>query len=272
MSSDFFGDRMKDYEGSYTSQCVPPTQILCVRIDGKGFSKFTKGFAKPFDDRLTKTMVDTTKQLVSLTNAKIGYAQSDEITLIYGMGEKQNEHIFGGKTSKINSIIASMATANFNHFISKNAPETYAGKGLAYFDCRAWGVPNKIEASNVLLWRVQDARKNSISAMMRWTCGHKAMKNLSGEEMKQYMLKEGKDWNDLPDRWKYGVYVKRENVEVELSDDVWNKIPEGKKPLDRKVIRSIINEIDLGYFGDLSLEERVNTIFDSETERNDDDR
>lgn len=258
MKHDEFGDRMKDYEGSYTHQSIPPSQVLCVRIDGKGFSKFTKGFAKPFDDRLTKSMVDTTKELVSLTNAAIGYTQSDEITLIYSMGEKQIEHIFGGKTSKINSIIASMATANFNKFLSENSNSV---DKLAYFDCRSWGVPNNIEASNVLLWRVQDARKNSISAMMRWTCGHKAMDGLSGEQMKEYMLKEGKDWNDLPDRWKYGVYVKRENFETQLSDEVWNKIPEDKKPLDRNVIRSGIAEIDLGYYGDLSLEERVKFIF-----------
>lgn len=258
MKNDEFGDRMKDYEGLFTKQTVVPSQILCVRIDGKGFSKFTKGFVKPFDYRLTKTMVETTKELVKLTNADIGYTQSDEITLIYGMGEKQNEHIFGGKTSKINSIIASMTTANFNKFLKENA-ET---DKLAYFDCRSWGVPNKIEASNVLLWRVQDARKNSISAMMRWTCGHKAMENLSGEQMKEYMLQEGKDWNDLANVWKYGVYVKRRNYETELPDDVWNKIPDDKKPLDRTVIRSKIDEIDLGYFGDLSLEERVNVIFD----------
>lgn len=256
MKNDEFGDRMKDWEGRFTKQTVVPSQVLCVRIDGKGFSKFTKGFEKPFDDRLTKTMVDTTKELVKLTNAAIGYTQSDEITLIYNMGEKQSEHIFGGKTSKINSIIASMATANFNMFLKENA-ET---EKLAYFDCRAWGVPTKIEASNVLLWRVQDARKNSISAMMRWTCGHKAMDGLSGEQMKEHMLKEGKDWNDLPDRWKYGVYVKRENYETELPDEVWNKIPDGKKPESRIVTRSKIVEMDLGYYGDLSLEERVKII------------
>jgi tRNA(His) guanylyltransferase len=262
MKNDEFGDRMKDWEGRFTKQTVVPSQVLCVRIDGKGFSKFTKGFVKPFDDRLTKTMVDTTKELVKETNADIGYTSSDEITLMwFRRSEKQNEHIFGGKTSKINSILASMATANFNHFIQKHAPVEYAGKGLAYFDCRAWGVPTKIEASNVLLWRVQDARKNSISAMMRWTCGHKAMDGLSGEQMKEHMLKEGKDWNDLPDRWKYGVYLKRRHYETELSDEVWNKIPDGKKPLDRTVIRSKIDEIDLGYFGDISLEDRVNIIF-----------
>lgn len=44
MSLDFFGDRMKAYEKEYTSAYVPIDQILCVRIDGKGFSKFTKGF------------------------------------------------------------------------------------------------------------------------------------------------------------------------------------------------------------------------------------
>ncbi len=243
MKNDEFGNRMKGLEQKYTSLVVPISDILCVRLDGKGFSKFTKRFTKPFDQVMTDVMAETTKFLVKELNAKISYTQSDEITLIFSASEKQNEHIFGGKVSKINSIIASMATATFNHFMQKQSPLKTAGIGLAYFDCRSWGVSSKVEASNVILWRVHDCRKNSISATFRWNCGKADMMNKSGKEMIEYMKERGLDWNDLSPQWKYGIFFQRENY------------------IKNGVIRSHVVEKPNIYYGDLTLEERINYIF-----------
>ncbi|KAJ7928847.1 hypothetical protein B0H13DRAFT_2228821 [Mycena leptocephala] len=42
------GERMKRYE-AVTDQYLPDDQPAIIRIDGHGFSKFTRGFEKPFD-------------------------------------------------------------------------------------------------------------------------------------------------------------------------------------------------------------------------------
>jgi tRNA(His) guanylyltransferase len=242
---DEFGNRMKDLERQYTSLVVPNSDILCVRLDGKGFSKFTKPFTKPFDQSLIDVMVETTKSLVKELNPRIAYVQSDEITLIFSATEKQTEHIFGGKVSKINSIMASICSVNFNHFLTKTvSPTKHAGNGLAYFDCRAWGVSSKIEASNVLLWRVQDCRKNSISSTFRWNFGKAEMHNKSGKEMIDYMDKRGLYWHDMSPQWKYGTFVQKENYDK------------------NGVIRSKIVTKPFLYYGDLTLEERTNYIFE----------
>jgi len=257
MKHDEFGDRMKAYEKAFTSAHVDIDKILCVRIDGKGFSKFTKGFKKPFDDILTGVMKSTMMNLVKETHAAVGYTQSDEITLIYTPGEKANEYIFGGKVSKINSILASMATYYFNYDLAACVKVDKP----AFFDCRAWSVPDLTEASNVLLWRVQDAKKNSTSALFRWTAGHKAMDKLDQAGMKKYLLeKHSVDWNDLPNRWKYGSYAKPVTIESYLTEAELAHIPEAKRPKDLLVKRTKIQEIDIGYFGDLSLEQRINFI------------
>lgn len=249
MKQDDFGDRMKTFESAFTSTKLDPTQFMCVRIDGRGFSKFTKPFTKPFDWRVTNAMVTTTKALVKETHASVGYVQSDEISLIYAPTE--GERIFGGKVSKINSVFASMATAHFNHHITGTDQH-------AYFDCRAWQVPTDVEASNVLLWRVQDARKNSISSHFRWSVGHKQMQNLSGNQMVQYLIDNGySDWNGLSNVCKYGTYVKPVVRETFLTHDELDKITEHKRPTDLKVKRTRIETVDLGYFGDLTLEQRV---------------
>lgn len=261
MKNDEFGNRMKDYEKRFTDIRVAPEEILCVRLDGKGFSKFTKGFKKPFDDRLTQSMVQTAEALVNETDAQVGYTQSDEITLIYTLTSNQQEHIYAGKISKINSILASMATAYFNKFIQQYAPDIYEVKKPAFFDCRTWGVNSLVEASNVLLWRVQDARKNSISAQMRWTCGHRSMKNMNGEEMKQFMLREkGVDWKQIPNKWKYGTFVYKTTLKSELDDETWNKIPVKNRPESKILIRNKVISDSPDYFGNLSLAERVKFI------------
>ena len=112
--NDQFGVRMKAYEQVYTDVRIPPDEWLCVRIDGRTFSRYTKGFEKPFDVVLTNAMIETMKHLVQESHVRIGYTQSDEITLISSIGEKATEHMFGGKVSKLNSVLASIATAKFN--------------------------------------------------------------------------------------------------------------------------------------------------------------
>jgi tRNA(His) guanylyltransferase len=253
MKHDEFGDRMKALEGAFTSAKVSPDKWMAVRIDGRGFSKYTKGFSKPFSGRITGAMKTATEALMKETHASVGYTQSDEITLLYPPSE--GERIFGGKVSKINSVFASIATAHFNHFM-----KPYHDKH-AYFDCRAWEVPDEVEASNTLLWRVQDARKNSVSSHFRWTVGHKAMQNLNSSEMIQYLIDHNKeDWYDLPNVWKYGTYLKNVTREAYLTQAELDEIPESKRPTDLKFVRKVIESVDLGYFGDLSLEQRVNFV------------
>lgn len=254
MKNDQFGDRMKGYEQVFTSAKIDPDKWMCVRIDGRGFSKFTKGFKKPFDADITNAMVTTTKRLVEETHASVGYTQSDEITLLFPPVD--GERIFNGKVSKVNSVFASMATAHFNILLQTMSSRLV--DKLAYFDCRVWGVPNDVEASNVLLWRVQDARKNSISSTFRWTAGAKLMHGLSGESMVHILENEyDVHWDKLPNPWKYGTYVKPTTSESYLTADELENIPEHKRPTNLKVIRRKIESVDIGYFGDLSVEQRV---------------
>lgn len=257
MKNDEFGDRMKKYEQAYTSTKIDPSKWMAVRIDGKGFSKFTKGFNKPFDHGITNAMVTTTKRLVEETHASVGYTQSDEITLLYPPVE--GERIFNGKVSKINSVFASMATAHFNVLI-QTMGHIPVDK-LAYFDCRTWEIPSDVEASNVLLWRAQDARKNSISSLFRWTAGAKLMHGLNGESMVTVLENEYDVWWDkIPNQWKYGTYVKPVKVESYLTNEELENIPESKRPVDLLVTRRQVKSVDIGFFGDLSIEQRVNFV------------
>ena len=183
---------MKAYESAYRLS-IPFSEDLVVRIDGKRFSRYTKAYRKPFDPKLVSAMRSASITAMKVLGAKLAYTQSDEITLLFSKGEKQLEHIFSGRIQKICSISSSAATAGFNSSIDDSR--------LAYFDARAWGVPAS-ERSNVILWRVQDARRNAVSSLYHSIYGHKAMQGKSSEQM---IRKLGEYWYNLNPAYKYGV-------------------------------------------------------------------
>ena len=50
--------RMKDLELEHRT-FLPPKSYAVIRVDGKGFSKYTKGLQKPFDPKFTADMQAT---------------------------------------------------------------------------------------------------------------------------------------------------------------------------------------------------------------------
>ena len=79
---DTLGNRQKSYERVNERYLVPKIPYI-IRMDGMAFHTFTKGFTKPFDPILQKTMDMTCKELCkSFQYVVVGYTQSDEITLI----------------------------------------------------------------------------------------------------------------------------------------------------------------------------------------------
>lgn len=63
MDNSNLANRMKTfYEEIPKAKLMRRTPVI-IRIDGKAFHTFTKGFYKPFDNVLMETMQNTTKYL-----------------------------------------------------------------------------------------------------------------------------------------------------------------------------------------------------------------
>lgn len=117
---DDLGTRMKDfYEGIQKTKLMRRTPVI-IRIDGKVFHTFTRGFKRPFDEILIKTMQETTKYLCeNIQGCVLGYTQSDEITLVLIDYKKLNSSAwFDYEVQKMCSIVASMATMAFNRIFT----------------------------------------------------------------------------------------------------------------------------------------------------------
>lgn len=262
MDKTSIGDRMKQYEATTETRIMSRLPVL-VRLDGRSFSKFTKGMKRPFDTSFREAMIEVTKYLVEQTNAKIGYTQSDEITLVlYCENVQTGSILFDGRVQKIASNFASMASVKFLLEMQKRFPEKVDGtKSLPSFDARVFPTPSQTEAVNNIVWRCKDATKNSVSMVAQSQFSHKELQGLTTKEM-QYKLLTERDinWNDFTSGEKQGTFVRKENVVVKLDEERLAKIPEGKRPKDGLVTRSRVTVIDMPNF--LKVTNRTEVVFE----------
>lgn len=185
---------------------------------------------------LVKTMQETMKFLCeNIQGCVLGYTQSDEITLVLVDYKKINSCAwFDYNIQKCASVAASMATMAFNKFfeknvndwISKNTPtfhETWSNledeklyhtylkafdKG-AMFDARVFNIP-KEEVTNCILWRQNDATRNSIEMVGHANFSQNQLHKKSCNEIQDMlMLQRGINWNDFPTTLKRGSCCKR---------------------------------------------------------------
>jgi len=262
MSKDNFGDRLKEVEQLEAGRRFHPNAPVMVRIDGRSFSNWTRGLARPYDERLSRLFIETTKYLVEESNAIIGFCQSDEISLILHTENEKSEIFFNGKIQKLVSVLASIATAKFNSLVPTVLPER-AGN-LATFDCRCWGVLNKQEAVDNLIWRVRDAEKNSKSMAARELFSHKELENKTSNEMMTMMEEKGVVWGNYPDFFKRGTFVRRVTELRELTAEEREKIPEKfRPPVGAKFIRSSVKEMSWPPL--TKVLNQVNLIFNNES-------
>lgn len=227
MVKDELGFRMKQFY-----ETVPKTKLLrrtpvAIRIDGKAFHTFTKGFKKPFDLVLVKTMQKTMKYLCeNIQGCVLGYTQSDEITLILIDYQKLNSSAwFDYEVQKMCSVAASMATFAFNKFFLDTVNEWYinhfvpisqdtvdmrelyykkAEKG-ALFDTRCFNIP-KEEVTNLIYWRQLDATRNSIQMVGQANFSHAQLQGKSCNEIQDMLFtQKGINWNNFNPSLKRGT-------------------------------------------------------------------
>ena len=216
MQKDNLGQRMKTYYEEVSRTKLTRRTPVIIRLDGKAFHTFTRGFKKPFDAIMVKTMQETMKYLCeNIQGCVLGYTQSDEITLV--LVDYQNlttSAWFDYEVQKIVSISASMATLAFNKFYYYNIAEMtddeeefkkYAKKlNMAMFDSRAFNIP-KEEVTNCIFWRQLDAERNSILSVGQANFSSKQLNGKSCNKVVQ-MLEEEKGiiWGNLPTNLKRG--------------------------------------------------------------------
>ena len=243
---DELGTRMKEFYESVPKTRLVRRMPVAIRLDGKAFHTFTRGFEKPFDEVLGKSMRETMKYLCeNIQGCVLGYTQSDEITLILVDYQNLNSCAwFDYEVQKMCSIAASMATMAFNKFFTKNVnyfemthehDDTIneycttlvnaAEKG-AMFDARCFNIP-KEEVCNLIYWRQLDATRNSIQMVGQANFSHKELQKKSCNMIQEMLFAEkGINWNDYPTHLKRGsccIKTTIQNPNVDIKDGAYPK-------------------------------------------------
>jgi len=263
---DDFGDRMKFLESFETERRLLPTLPVYARIDGHGFSKFTKGMRRPYDERFHSLMVEATKHVVETTHAKIGYCQSDEISIVWHAPDYRSELFFDGKIQKINSIVATKITAAFTHALWTHEDHEFRAFAhrMPHFDCRVFSMPSQVETANMVLWRNQDATKNAVSMAAHHYFSHNSLHGMSGAQMQERLFQEkGINFNDYPEFFKRGTFVRKVTTQRSLTEEELSRIPENKRPAPGTLFtRNKVQAISMPIFSKVT--NRIGVIFDNE--------
>lgn len=268
---DDLGTRMKTFYEN-----IPKTRLMrrvpvAIRLDGKAFHTFTRGFQKPFDFVLMDAMQQTMKYLCeNIQGCVFGYNQSDEITLILVDYQKFTSSAwFDYEVQKICSISASMATMAFNRFFAQevdkwgvetfgyewyeggtndpevaNSPEwklseiySKAIKKGALFDARCFNIP-KEEVTNLIYWRQLDATRNSIQMVGQAHFSHNELQDKTCNMIQDMLMtKYGINWNDFTTPCKRGTAC------IKVATKVTENIKREPQPFgEDRVTTTIIEE------------------------------
>lgn len=217
-SVDELGDRVKAQEKIYAAQKFEDGIPFCVRIDGKAFHTYTKGLARPYDARLSRAFIDSMNFLMEQTDAKLGYTQSDEISLIYFPTASYQTNLFGSRLQKLTSVLASLTTARFNAYVQEHLPEKKSTYAL--FDARVWSVPTLRDAAEVVVWRQEDAIKNAISMAASAHYSAKQLHKKSSKDKIQMLADKNVVWADYPDFFKSGTFARKSFKECPMPQEL----------------------------------------------------
>lgn len=242
-------DRCKEYEELTESKLIRKLPTF-ARLDGRAFHSFTKGMKRPFDERLHFCMKETAKALIEEFHPLIAYTQSDEISLYYHYEDDTSETTkmpFNGRIQKLVSNLAGFASSTFCRLVASSEAEfAKRVEKTPCFDCRIWQVPTKGDAYEVFVWREDDATKNSITMAAQTLYSPKQLHKKDSNDKQEMLFQKGINWNDYPAHFKRGIFLKRQNYMKQLTEEELSKIPLKKRPENGQVMRSRVEEIDLG--------------------------
>lgn len=228
------GKRMKTfYEQIPKTKLMRRTPVI-IRVDGKAFHTFTRGFQIPFDDVLIETMQQTMKCLCeSIQGCVLGYCQSDEISLVLVDYKKlESAAWFDYEVQKMCSVAASIATLAFNKNLDRIVSRECKDQSIdetnslvrshlkaldhgAMFDARVFNIP-KEEVTNYFYWRQLDASRNSVEMVGHANFTTKELHGKSCNEVQDMlMLQKGINWNNFPTYQKRGSTCFKEKYLVD---------------------------------------------------------
>ena len=232
---DDLGNRMKHQYEDRTRYLLPRRTWTIIRVDGKAFHTFTEGLQRPYDYSLVKALNGATVELLSKSQGSLlAYLQSDEISIVLQDFKRiTTDAWFDGNVQKIASVSASIFTGYFNKLFK------HPSDSIGIFDARVFTIPDPVEVENYLIWRQQDAIRNSIQSLGRKHFSYKEVEGLSCSQIQEKLFcTHSINWNGEPTTFKRGraIYKYKDIYYVDDNIPVFTQ--------DRNFLKSLLNVVD----------------------------
>ncbi|AKQ64022.1 tRNAHis-5'-guanylyltransferase [Myxococcus hansupus] len=179
---------------AFHNQRMLPGAWGVLRVDGRGFSRFTEArYEKPFDPAFHQFMVRTATALLEELQGVYAYTQSDEISVLF----RPDWSLFDRSVEKVVSLGAGLASATFTH----------AAGVPAVFDGRVWLGASERAVLDYFLWRQADGSRCALHGWCYWTLrkegrsAAQATRELDGKpvsDKNELLFQRGINFNEVP--------------------------------------------------------------------------
>lgn len=228
------GDRFKQIEAeSRGIEYIDPKKAFVVRVDGRAFHTFTRGMARPYSHELDRMREEAANAVIRSLKPDYAYYQSDEISYVWtAPTNPAAEHIFAGRVDKIVSLCASLTSVAFFAEYMRSAEYDADRGALPHFDGRLAGqFEDPLEAIECVMWRENDAKRNSVQMLAQSMFSHKQLQNKNVFAQYEMCKQAGTDWLvDVPAQYRGGTYLRTVTAQVVLSEEQLANIPEAHRP------------------------------------------
>ncbi|XP_043214564.1 probable tRNA(His) guanylyltransferase isoform X2 [Amphibalanus amphitrite] len=198
--------------------CLPNSWIV-VRIDGKGFHRFTNehGFEKPNDAPALELMTRAARDVVDLfrPDLVLAYGQSDEYSFVF----RRQTTVYRRRASKLMSQVVSQFSSSYVF----HWPSVMGARALRQpptFDGRVVLYPTDRNLRDYLSWRQADCHINNLYNTAFWALVNRGgVTNAQAEERLRHTLAADKNeilfsefginYNDEPALYRKGTVIVR---------------------------------------------------------------
>lgn len=204
-------------------KCLPNSYIV-VRIDGKGFHRFSDvhQFKKPNDERSLKLMTKAAERVTKEFNdIIISYGQSDEYSFVF----RRETDAYQRRASKLMTNVVSLFASSFVFHWN----EFFHDSSLQYppaFDARVILYPSNKNLRDYLSWRQADCHINNLNNTCFWKLvlegglsNHDAqqrLKTMLSSDKNEMLFSEFKtNYNDLPQIFRKGTVIVKELLSID---------------------------------------------------------
>ncbi|XP_055915296.1 probable tRNA(His) guanylyltransferase [Eupeodes corollae] len=215
---------VKDFELDDT---IMPNVWIVIRLDGKGFHKFTKthDFEKPNDINALNIMNSAAVAVMEeFRDIIISFGQSDEYSFVL----RKETKVYSRRSSKLLSYITSLFSSAYIMNWKTYFPEKEL-KSVPCFDGRVVLYPSDQNLKDYLSWRQADVHVNNLYNTAFWNLVlNEGLTNTQAEEKlrgtfsadKNELLfsKFGINYNELPAIFRKGTILLRKYVQVPGSE------------------------------------------------------